>query len=297
MKQEPPPNFLDLPSLAEADSEAVILPLPFERTTSYGKGAEGGPDAILRASCQIELFDEELGIDFEASGGFHTAPSVQDDPERSIEQYLKQVAEKVRAIRDKFFLALGGEHTVTYGVVEGLVESLDDLTIVMIDAHADLIDELEGRRWSHGTVARRLWEQGCRVLQIGVRSLSREEHDFIKAGERIETWYAHELSGKWQNLLARLGDLSGPLYLSVDVDGLDPSLIPSTGTPQPEGLTWRQTMDVFGALSKSRAQWLGADVVEFVPSPQSPGCDITAAKLAVKLAAYWRKRNRSSSGL
>jgi len=105
------------------------------------------------------------------------------------------------------------------------------------------------------------------------------------------------LSGKWQNLLARLGDLSGPLYLSVDVDGLDPSLIPSTGTPQPEGLTWRQTMDVFGALSKSRAQWLGADVVEFVPSPQSPGCDITAAKLAVKLAAYWRKRNRSSSGL
>jgi agmatinase len=185
-------------------------------------------------------------------------------------------------------LALGGEHTLTYGLVNGLAAHLAETTVVQIDAHADLADELHGQHWSHGTVMRRLWERGCRLAQIGVRSLSQSEHQLAAAGPRITTFYAHRLDEQWAELLATLRGLEGKVYLTIDVDGLDPSIIPSTGTPQPGGLSWRQTIDVIRALTtESRCQLIGADLVEFVPSPAPPGCDPTAARLLTKLLAWW----------
>ena len=192
-----------------------------------------------------------------------------------------------------FLVTLGGEHLLTYGVVSGLVADPAELTIVQIDAHADLADELDGRRWSHGTVMRRLWERGCRLVQIGVRSLSRAEHELIEgrgtrySGSRIETFFAHDLARRWPELLHLLACLEGPVYLSLDVDGLDPSIVPSTGTPQPNGLSWPQAMELIRAISAAPCDWIGADVVEFIASPHPPGCDLTVARLVMKILAWW----------
>jgi len=278
-------SFLGLPPCPIERADAVIVPLPLEQTVTYGTGTGGAPAAIIEASRQVELFDEETRVDFEQSPRLHTMPPVAD--QAGLPDYLDAVARCVAPLRDKFVLALGGEHTLTLGMVAGLIDDPAELTIVQIDAHADLIDELDGRRLSHGTVMRRLWEKGCRLVQIGVRSLSRQEFQLAATGRRIDTFYAHQLDRQWEKLLATLRALQGKVYLSVDVDGLDPSVIPSTGTPQPGGLSWQQTMTVIRTLAaNSSARLLAADLVEFVPSPHPPGCDLTAARLAEKILAY-----------
>lgn len=281
-----PRRFLDLPERPLADADIVVLPLPFEKTVSYGSGAATGPRAILEGSTQIELFDEEAGVAFDKELRVHTAEEVAAGG-LDTEEYLAAVSARVQGLRGKFVLALGGEHTVTYGAVRGLDVPPQDLTIVQIDAHADLIDELDGRRWSHGTVMRRLWEEGCRLVQIGVRSLSREEFDLAKRGDRIRTFFAHDLDREWEEALRAIRGLHGPIYLTIDVDGLDPSIIPSTGTPQPDGLSWKQATAAMRAVALApAARLVGADIVEYVASPNPPGSDLAAAKIATRLLAY-----------
>ena len=279
-------QFLDLPPCPVEQADAVVVQLPLEQTVSYGTGTAGAPRAIIEASCQIELFDEETLIDFADAPKLHTMPPLP--VEGTLEEYLATVGCHVGPLRDKFVLALGGEHTLTLGMVAGLVDDPAELTVVQIDAHADLIDELDGRRLSHGTVMRRLWERGCRIVQIGVRSLSRAEYDLAATDDRITTFYAHRLHEQWEELIATLGGLQGDVYLSVDVDGLDPAVIPSTGTPQPGGLSWRQATAVIRTVATNDAvRLVGADLVEFVPSPHPPGCDLTAARLTAKILAFW----------
>ncbi|MGW8255945.1 MAG: arginase family protein, partial [Thermoguttaceae bacterium] len=238
-------GFMGLSSVAPADADAVILPVPFERTVTYGAGTSGGPDAIVESSLQLEFYDEETLLDFSISPKLYTFPHIVDEKSESVEDYLKRVEKFIVPLRGgPFLLGLGGEHTVTYGLVKGLFESVADVTVVQIDAHADAIDELRGLRWSHGTVMRRLWDEGCRLIQIGIRSLSRSESELINRGERITTFFAHRLEQQWSEIRLLLRNLKGLVYLTIDVDGLDPSIIPSTGTPQPNGLNWAQTMDV-----------------------------------------------------
>jgi agmatinase len=135
---------------------------------------------------------------------------------------------------------------------------------------------------------RRLWDRGCRLVQIGIRSLSRAEYDLAQSDGRITTFYAHQLAGRWGEVLAELAGLKGKVYLTIDVDGLDPAVIPSTGTPQPGGLAWSQMMDVLRAIARApRCRWVGSDVVELVPSPNPPGCDPAAARLVMKVLAHW----------
>lgn len=300
-------QFFGLPSLGVEHADALVLPLPVERTVCYGKGTAGGPQAIIQATPQIETFDEETLVEFSQSPRIHTLPP--PPAEGDIKDCLVAIEDCVRSLPRKFLLSLGGEHTVTYGVVAGLFgqrgtthddagptrEDLADVTLVHVDAHADLANRLHGRYWSHGTVMRRLWERGCRLLQIGIRSLTREEHQVASTGPRITTYYAHRLSEQWPEALAALRGLTGKVYLSLDVDGLDPSIIPSTGTPLPGGLSWWQTMEIIRTLTtESRAELVAADIVEFVPSPVIPGCDPVAARLATKLLAWWwsaRSRN------
>jgi len=285
-------GFLDLPPVPEAEADAIVLPLPLERTVSYGKGTEGGAAAIIEASRQIELFDPETGVDFETGPPrIHTAAPLPPGGEERLPDYLDRARERIAAWAGRFPLVLGGEHTVAHAGALGAAAAAgvdpSDLTILQIDAHADLVDELDGRTWSHGTVMRRLIERGCRLLQIGVRSLSREEYEIADSDERVETIYAYEMERRMEELLGRIRAIRGPVYLSIDVDGFDPSVIPSTGTPQPDGLSWRQGTAVLRALGEApRADWIGADLVEFIPSPHPPGCDIIAAKLAVKILAY-----------
>ena len=286
MNQAACKRFLDLPPCPLEEADAVILPVPLEKTVSYGTGTGRGPEAILEASCQLEYFDEETLVDFTQSPRLHTLPPLSVDGR--LEDELAALRDRVATLRDKFVLAVGGEHTITYGTVTGLIDDPAELTIVQIDAHADLIDELAGRRLSHGTVMRRLWEKGCRLVQIGVRSLDHSEYELADADDRIETYYAHQLDDRREELLAVLGRLQGKLYLSIDVDGLDPAVIPSTGTPQPGGLSWRQAMQIIRRVASNRGcRLIGADVVEFIPSPHPPGCDLTAARLLMKVLAFW----------
>jgi agmatinase len=284
---------LGVASVDKASADALILPLPYEKTVSYGSGTSKGPQAILDASLQLEYFDEETLVDFKQAPKLHTMPALLDNGVEMVQDYLKAIETHVATLRDRFILSLGGEHTVTYGVVKGLVDDPAEITIVQIDAHADLIDELNGLRWSHGTVMRRLWEEGSRLVQIGIRSLSSSEYELVEAGERITTYFAHRLEEQWAEVLQTLHNLEGAVYLTIDVDGLDPSIIPSTGTPQPNGLSWRQAMGVIREIAASRRiRWLGADVVEFVPSPHPPGCDPVAARLVEKVLAYWHSGRR-----
>jgi agmatinase len=260
--------------------------VPVEKTVCYGTGTSGGPLAILEASYQLEPFDEETLLDFQESPHIHTMPPVS--AEGSLEECLARIADYVRPFRNRFVLGLGGEHSVTYGLVTGLAENLNDLTIVQVDAHADLADSLHGNRWSHGTVMRRLWERGCNLVQIGIRSLTKAEHEIASTDRRITTFYAHRMEEQWGDILNTVRALKGRVYLTIDVDGLDPSIIPSTGTPLPNGLLWRQVTDIIHVLmTESSCRLVGADVVELVPSPVKPGCDPTAARLVEKILAWW----------
>lgn len=289
-----PDQFLGLPPAPLADAEVVVLPLPFERTVSYGSGTWRAPRAILDASCQLELFDEEVAFDFERLALLTLPPVLADDGdggEEGVGCYLEDVAAAVRAVAPRFVLGLGGEHTVTLGLVRGLAVPPETLTVVQVDAHADLLDRLYGRRLAHGTVMRRVRELGCRLIQIGIRSASRSEFELIAGDGRIETYYAHDLGRRWEALLEELRTLAGPVYLTLDVDGLDPAVVPSTGTPQPDGLSWRQVMQVLDAVTAApRARLVGADVVELVASPHPPGCDLVVAKLAAKVIAFHCRR-------
>ena len=279
-------QLFGLPSPGPETADVLLLPLPVEKTVSYGTGASLGPNAILAASPQVETFDEETLVDFAESPRIHAFPPLCADGD--IEACLARIQEYVRPWRDRFLVSLGGEHTVTYGLVTGLAEDPAEVTVVQIDAHADLANTLGGRHWSHGTVMRRLWERGCRLVQIGIRSLTRGEYDLATADPRIVTYYAHRLESQWAEMLDTLRKLEGKVYLTIDADGLDPSIIPSTGTPQPGGLSWRQTMEILRVLmTESQCRLIGADVVEFVASPVAPGCDPAAARLTTKLLAWW----------
>jgi agmatinase len=285
-------QFLGLAAADQQYADALILPLPYEKTVSYGKGTISGPQAILDASLQLEFFDEETQVDFREGPKLFTLPALLDDGVETVQDYLEAIKTCVANVRGKFILGLGGEHTVTYGMVKGVIDDPADITVVQIDAHADLADDLNGLHWSHGTVMRRLWEEGCRLVQIGIRSLSRPEYELVDAGDRITTFFAHRLDEQWAEVLQALHDIEGAVYLTIDVDGLDPSIIPSTGTPQPDGLSWRRTMSVIREIATSRRiDFLGADVVEFVASPNPPGCDPAAARLAEKVLA-WRHAGR-----
>ncbi len=279
-----PTQFLGLPSAGPEKAEALVLPLPLEKTVSYCTGTAGGPDAIIKSTLQVEFFDEETLIDFSVRPPIYTAPPLPASC--GMEEYLEEVEKSVRLYRGKFVVGLGGEHTLTYGMIRGIVEDPESLTIVHIDAHADLIDRLDGRRWSHGTVMRRISELGCRIIQIGIRSLSREEYDFLSASKRITTFFAHRMREMWPELILRLRELEGPVYLSIDIDGMDPSLAPSTGTPMPGGLSWEETLEVVRTVALSGADWLGADIVEFIPSAVLPGYGMAPARLLAKILAY-----------
>ncbi len=280
------PHFMALPSPDRNRADALLLPLPLEKTVSYGTGTSGGPSAILEATRQVETFDEETRVEFAEKPKIYCLPPLLMNG--TIEACLQAIQHQARSLQGKFVVSLGGEHTATYGTVLGLADDPAHVTVVQIDAHADLADRLHGDYWSHGTVMRRLWEKGCQLLQIGIRSLTRDEYTLSTTESRITTYFAHQLDAEWPNLLQSLRDLKGKVYLTIDVDGLDPSVIPSTGTPQPGGLSWKQAMDVIRVLTnESPCELIGADIVEFVPSPVAPGCDPVAARLLCKLLAYW----------
>lgn len=284
-------QFLGLPSEATAVDRArvLVLPMPLEATVSYGGGTAAGPAAIIEASHQVELYDREFGRELALAYGIHTLPPVDvgGDVETAVQAIETAVAQA--AATGKFVVGLGGEHTVSVGFGRGLVKALGGpITIVQIDAHSDLRDSYEDTPYSHACIARRLAEEAGieQILQLGIRSVCPEEVAFAAAHpQKVRVWYSEDVhNGRWQEeFISRIQGRR--VYLTLDVDGLDPSIIPATGTPEPDGLSWQETMTILRTLSQ-HAHIIGMDCVELAPTPGLHMADFATAKLVYKAIAY-----------
>jgi agmatinase len=288
-----PDNFLGLPDEYSSFERAgvLILPIPFEATVSYGGGTQAGPAAIIAASQQVELYDREFDREPALEYGVHTlpAPELAEDPAAAVEQIAAAVA--AAAGSGKLLVGLGGEHTISAGFGRGLLQALGGpLTVVQIDAHSDLRDTYEGTPYSHACVARRLLElDGIeQVLQLGIRSVCTEEVQYVRQHpQRARVWYAEQVhAGGW--LAEFVQRIRGRrVYLTIDVDGLDPAIVPATGTPEPDGLTWAETLYILRTLA-ANAKIVGLDCVELAPQESQHAADYAVAKLIYKTISYAR---------
>jgi len=273
---------LPLKGSAFETSHFLILPVPYEETVTYLRGTHKGPQAIIEASQYLELYDEELERE-PWRAGIHTLPEVESEkePQRMMGKLAERVAELVSPKRT--LVTLGGEHSITVGVIRGLKEHYPKLSILFLDAHADLRDEYEGRKLSHACVSRRVYEMAP-LVEVGVRSLSLEEAEFIRR-EKFPLYYASEMTaGKtpWQEVVERLSD---NVYVSIDLDVLDPSLMPSVGSPEPGGLDWYETLELLRLLAE-KSRVIGFDVVELCPIEGLIAPNFMAAKLVYKFIGY-----------
>jgi agmatinase len=292
-------NFLGLPDeLASPErAKAWVLPVPYEATTSYGANTRNGPAAIIAASRAIERFDCEFDCEPAARFGVHTlsplAP-VRRSPEAMIDAVQAAVAGVLSGSPAPELLAvLGGEHTISAGVVRGLAEARDrtggtpeNLVAVQIDAHADLWDQYEGSPYSHACAARRIVET-CPVFQIGIRSMSEAERRFQQQSDRVHTVFAEDAVERTEFLddLARF--VRGKtVFLTIDLDGLDPSIMPAVGTPEPGGISWARTLEVVRVICREAASLPVFDVVELAPIAGMAAPDFLAARLAYKIMSW-----------
>jgi agmatinase len=272
-------------------AQALVLPLALEATVSWGAGTAGGPAAIIAASQQLELYDREHDAEPALHYGVHTLDAL-DLAGAGAAEAIDRIAGAVAtaASSGKLVVALGGEHTISAGVSRGLLDALGGpLTVVQIDAHSDLRDTYENDRYSHACVARRMLDDARveQVLQLGVRSVDAEEVAFARAHpDRVRVWYAEEVhADRWREELA--ARLSGRrVHLTIDVDGLDPAVVPATGTPEPGGLSWTQALDVIRATARASAHVVGIDCVELAPQPGLHAADFAVAKLVYKAMTY-----------
>jgi agmatinase len=273
-------------------SAAVILPVPYESTTSYGGGTREGPRAILEASRYIELYDQELD-DEPGRHGVHTLPALELTRAGSTEA-MRELEEAyghfLEGIEGRFPIMLGGEHAVSAPAIRATVEHLEKqgqegrLSVLQMDAHADLRDGYEGAPWSHASFAFRCLDIAD-FVQVGIRAVSSEEVGVMRGTEDVHVVWADEMweSDAWMD---RAMEALGPrVYLTFDVDYFDPSLVPSTGTPEPGGGDWYRTLRFLRRVFAER-EVVGMDVVELAPIPGLHAPDFLVAKLVYKLLGY-----------
>ncbi len=298
MEEQQKVTFLGLEESKDGPWDIVILPIPFEMTTSWGEGTEDGPAACISASSQVELYDPLLPMELPCGMNMHTAEAWSSDAGTLMEQ-LNSIRDYAIEWLDgaQFPIFLGGEHGILPPLMQAaaghpsLGGDLGRLTLIQVDAHADLRDQLGGERFSHGTAARRSLDAGVgKVVQIGTRALSREEAEFSQNDGRVETWYARDFMGVcegqagWAALMDRIAQIEGSVWLTFDVDGLDGSLVPDTGTPVPGGLSHWTAVEIIEKLFASGAEVIGADVNEIVPG-EDRLTQFNAALIATKILA------------
>lgn len=278
------PNFLALtPEQSALETARVaLIPIPYDSTTSYRGGARDGPSGMIAASAQMEDYDPELDLDV-AALGIHTLPALEPHmggPEGMARRVREAVASCMAP--ERVVGVLGGEHSLTAGSVLAHFEAFPSMTVLYLDAHADLRDEYQGTQWGHASGARRVHDL-CPLALAGVRSLSMEERDFIR-DNNVPVWPCPADGGLLpaDEILAALGD---DVYVSVDLDVFDPSLMSAVGTPEPGGLSWRQVTSLLRSVAENR-RIVGFDVCELAPDEGPAACTYTAARLVAKLAAY-----------
>lgn len=271
--------------ITTADFESarvVVLPLCYAQAPSYGTGSEAGPYHVLNASEQLESLDEESLVDW-GQLKIHTASPVfpSDDPHQAVLE-MKRAAEKVLS-QKKFLLSLGGDHAVTIGPVLAAASLFPDMAVLQIDAHLDLREEWNGSRYNHACVMRRIIEDaGVSIIQVGIRSFSPQEADYVKA-KGLRPFYAHQINPMDNSWIQAVLDVSPQhIYLTIDLDGLDPGVLPGTGTPEPGGLSYRQLVDLIKAVGRQKTV-VAADITELAPIEGSHVSEFTAAKIATKV--------------
>ena len=281
-----PFNFLGLSDQDYEKSKAVVFPVPYNSTTYWKSGTKEGPRALIEASRHIELYDTELEKDFSQEGIFtmdELEPS-KNSPKETVER-IKKVVDEI--LQDgKFLMMLGGEHSITLGAAQSFKEKFKNLSVLQIDAHSDLRGEFEGTKYHHAGVMRGIHEMGISITQVGIRSVSEEEIEYIEKENLKNIFYAPDLPV--DKIIASLKE---NVYLTFDLDGLDTSIMPSTGTPEPGGLGWYETLNLIKEVARQR-KIVGADVVELDPIPGLAAPDFLAAKLAYKIIAYALSNNR-----
>lgn len=287
-------NFLGVPPEENTleKSRVVILPVPFERTVSYGVGTRNGPGAILEASHYVELYDDELDEDVHRIG-IHTLPAwlpERMDPTACVEELTGIVGGLLG--HGRFVLTVGGEHSISSGPIRAYQKRYPQMSILHFDAHGDLRDEYEGEKHSHACAARRFLELGLPAVHVGIRSISREEVEFAReSGLLIVSNREMHRSDAWMD--RALARLTGDVYVTFDVDFFDGSLVPGTGTPEPGGGTYDQALAILRRVASER-RIVGADVVEHAPTPGNRAPDFMVAKLCYKLIGYAHFREKAA---
>jgi len=265
------------------DSRVVILPVPVDRTTSYTSGTRNGPREILEASSHMELWDEEVGADVHGIGIYTLPPMELPFGEMApVMEEIRRVASEILS-RGKFLVTLGGEHSITPPLVAAAADAFKGVSVLQIDAHADLRDCYMGTPHNHACAMRRSLEY-ARVTQVGIRSMSTEEAEAAPALNTTIFYDAHmRKDPAWIDRVVET--LNGPVYITIDVDGMDPAIMPATGTPEPGGLSWYEILALLrGTISKRTV--VGCDVVELSPLPGVMAPNFLCAKLVYKILTY-----------
>ncbi|MCX6013078.1 MAG: agmatinase [Chloroflexi bacterium] len=282
----PPRNFCALkPPYSDYNSaKFVIIPVSYESTIEIRSGTGDGPKAIIDASEELELYDDELDIDT-FNAGIHTLPEVElvmSGPEFMVDR-VYQVARDIVA-DNKIPVLLGGEHSITSGSVKAVREKYKNLSVLQLDAHADLRDSYLSIKYSHACVMRRVLEI-CPVVQVGLRSISYEDIQFIRQKELKPVLAETYLTKTKSSIEKIVNNLSDDVYITVDLDVFDPSEMAAVGTPEPGGLHWYEVLAILRAVSKVK-RIVGFDVVELCPRDGPHACAFMAAKLAYKIMGY-----------
>jgi agmatinase len=274
---------------SEDKSAIAIVPVPYDGTSTWNKGADRGPDAILEASANMELYDIETGSEVYRHGIYTTLPVTgQESPDEMVDSVLDRVSRLIK--KGKFTVILGGEHSVSIGSIQAFATHYPNLSVLQLDAHTDLRDEYEGSKNNHACVMARAREV-AQIVQAGIRSMDSSELPLL---DNSRVFFAHEMQNddSWMDKAIDL--LSGNVYLTIDLDVFDPSVMPSTGTPEPGGPGWYQVVTFLERLIR-RKDVVGFDVVELCPSSSDKAPDFLAAKLVYRILSMIFKKKEDKN--
>ncbi len=273
-------NYAGIPDKYARIDEAkvVLIPVPYDGTSTWQKGADKGPDAFLNASENMELFDIETRTEVYKKGVYLAPPVTKNSsPEKMVEAVYKTTKNYIK--QDKFVTLFGGEHSISIGSIRAFNESFEDLTVVQLDAHADLRPEYEGSKCNHACALHEA-SKTTNLIQVGIRSMDVSENEHM---DENQVYFAHDLYEDWQE--DAIGQMTPNVFITIDLDAFDPSIMPSTGTPEPGGLFWYETLEFLKMMFKKK-NVVGFDIVELCPNKDEKSSDFLAAKLYYKMLSY-----------
>ena len=279
-------GFLGIDNKVNFKEKVVVVPFGLEKTVSYGGGTKNGPKEIIKASHQVELYDEELNCEPYKKIGIKTLKQFKID--KNIKKALNKMSKINQEILDKnlFPITFGGEHSITPGCIDPFTKKFKDICLLHFDAHADLRESYNGEKFSHASAIRRCLDySNVSVISFGIRNISQSEIPFLKKNSsRIDIFWAKDKS-KWNLNKFKKLIKNKTVYLTFDVDGLDSSIMPATGTPEPGGLLWDETLNIIKIAAKN-SKIVGADINELAPIKGFNSYNFLVAKLAYKILSY-----------